>query len=523
MEKVKQWITDRLKETAFAQTAQWRIKEGTGEGYEVLEHKGKLQIKADSGLAAAYALHQLELAWKAGHFADYLGRVEPKFTLRPLWLAPEYIQAADIESLCRITVALGFNAWIVGSFFEGMFSLEPCQKWPVAAWRSLLHSYGLKLWVKPQFQRAFGYAAVCPLDSTYRLELEGLLESWLKEAGECDGVFWESPRLEQGFENALSVKDCLHGDILVSELKMLERGIGGKKKLIYYLPADRPADAAACAPWITSLCDAAAPKTMIAFPATAGSPFDDHLPPHPCWAHLRASSGNSAAHLLPIVNGGGISQGEGLWPGLALDLFLEYIPRCYRHPFAGIIIPAQTLPRQGTFLQGSLWIGSQAQWGPLQPELIADTWLAAYRSKEPKEALHLIRHIIKEISYLRSTAAASRRASPPVESKARVEKAIASLKYLEHLIPSARTAAKSEASPLADYYPLFVQDAKRMIGQLARHLSIPTPHLLPAGGLDDCFWSEAILGPSQWRRSGPRRGDPGSKMAAILIENGFET
>lgn len=507
MEKVKQWIAELLKQSISAQKLQWHIQEGKGEGYEIVPIKGKLRVRASSPLAATYAFHQIEVYHKANHFAECLGKTDPRYPLRPIWLQPGLITPANIETLCQKTIALGANSWIVGNFFEGMYALDPIQRWPIKDWCALLHSYGLKLFVKPQFQRAFGYSAVCPMDTSYCTEVENMLKQWLQEVGKCDGLFWECPHLESGFENALAARDCLHGEVVLHDLKMVEKALGNKD-LIFYLPVRTPSDASACAPWMGSLCDSAGFRTKIAFSAVAGNFYDDHLPSHPFWNELRASQDCSATQILPIVNGGSITQGEGLWPGLAQDLFQEYIAKCYRHPFAGIIIPAYTLPNKGTFLEGSLWIGSQAQWSVRTPEVLADTWLSAYRFSESKEILALIRCIIKEISYLRSII---QHTSRPTEIKSRIEKTIASFKYLE-----------STTSDLADYYPFFAKDGKRFLGQFARHLGVPTPHLLPTNAPDDCFWSDTSYENNQWRRSHPRRGDKGSRMETILKDNGFD-
>jgi hypothetical protein len=380
--------------------------------------------------------------------------------------------------------------------------------------------------LKPRIVRTFGGAAVCPLDHSYRQELANALDDFLIETEGCDALYWESPCLTPGFENNPSARDCLKSDLVIKELRMLEEILGCRTQLIYYLPASCFSEAAEQSEWMAELCDAAGKNTVIAFPAAGGQLSDDHAAPHPFWKELRRSPDISSTRLMPVINCGGIEQGEGLWPNLPMDLIQTYLPRCYRHTFAGIAIPCPALPGEGSFLEGALWIASQAQWRDLPAELLAETWHAARRPSEEygesKIRLENIREVIKGISSLRQLVNQKARSLiPTAENRAKVERVIALIKLLDCQLSASGIPAMQDHPPTLDDYQLyFLRDAKRMTAYLAQHLSVPTPHLLQGQDLGEGFWTDIAY--NAFRRDVPRQGNPGSKMARIFLENRFE-
>lgn len=530
MEKVKQWVESQAISAPWSKIGKIVIKERlpTCENYQATFTKGKIHITAESYLAAAYAIQQLDIARKANHIGDFLGDIQPTFKLRPLWINPSILQEKHLDTYCRRTLELGYNCWIIGSYREGMFTSDPIPKWNTGAIRIITKSYGIKLIYKPQLLRTFEYAAVCPIDQTYQNELHQLLTQWIADHGECDGIFWESPCHHQGYENGRGAKELLRPDLAAMEMQVLEN-ILKKIPLFFYIPSKDLKDAQQQSTWMLKLSNSAAKSTCIAFSAVAGGIFEDHLPPHPVWEELRKTIHPSASALMPILNCGGIDQGEGLWPTLPLDLLQNFIPRSSKFSILGFAIPAPAIPSAGGFLDASLWMAAQMQWRNLPISLLAETWFNVFHPKEPfskhYQTLEQFRSIVKEISHIRSIAhQPSRQLIPPPDCRSRIDSTVALLKHLDTVMSISPSAHTPQKPGLREYYPFFSRDVKKILSLFAQHLGVPTPHLMQGHDQGDGFWTDLSNpeGIKRWRREHPRKGPQGSIMEQILQENRFE-
>ncbi len=526
MEKVKQWAETLQASNPWPRLAKIQVGNSKSEGYQSEIQRGKLKIVAEGPIALAVALTQLEIARKANHLSDFLGEAQPQHKLRPLWIEPQILDANLLDRLCERTLELGYNSWIIGKHHDEMFS--NLTKVNYRTVHSALKSYGIKLIVKPELIRHFEHASTCPLDTNYQKEIKNLLSNWIEANGTPDYLFWRSLCHHPGFENASKAKESLRVDLAIAELKVLEAILKGKSKLVYYLPSLDLQDAKQQSTWMKSLCNAAEKNTIFAFSALAGSPFEDHLIPHPFWEEIRKSPIISQVPLLPILNCGAITQGEGLWPNLPLDLIQTYVPRTYRTNFIGIAIPTPAFPTPGSILDANLWIASQMQWRKLSVDLLAETWFSAYHPKisfnRYKEILENLREVSKELSHIRSIAnQPARQLIPPPDCRTRIESIIAHIKHLDVVFQSLPSKNSDSQPSLSEYYPYFSRDAKKMLSQLAQHLGVPTPHLMQSHDQGEGFWTDLVRpeGVKSWMRQTPRIGEPGSTMDKILRENRF--
>lgn len=316
------------------------IGNGVSESFDAQYSDGKIEIKAESPYAAQSALHQLNWASDADHWPDYLGKSTPKYDFRPLWIKKSLSQQ-PVEVADRL-LELGYNTLITSDVSQSL--------------SSALKNKGLN----------------------YYQVIEG------EKVPHSDGSYLYSSRA-----TGLSDTDKTEAELVIDELHHLEKQLSSKANLIFCVEQ---------APWFIDLCNAAGPRTKIAFSNLAGA--EDHLPPNPVWSLLRHERLPLQTPLLPIINVGG----DGRWPLIPFEQFELSFPRLQRHRFIGTISDAETLPMEVGFLECNLWTAGQLQWRSFSPEMILETWFKSRAGiNHPKlvQVLREIRSIALEISYFR--------------------------------------------------------------------------------------------------------------------------
>lgn len=332
MIKAKKLIEEILKK--FSSKLVWRVVRDRKESISIDCSGGCLRVEANNERNLCFALEQALTAWQSGHMGEYLGRREPAFPLRPLWVFD-----APTEAFCKSLCRMGYNAVILAG------EVDP----------SLFQSYGLKVFIKPEIKN------FCPLNLSFKPGNDRV-----------DGIFWESGVSNPEFLGDPGAFDLTLFDLVNKEMTLIEKSIGNLE-LIYYMPLCEEVY------WLSDLMDNAGPRTTIAFSAVAGDPREDHLPRHPFWDTLRALPDISSTPLLPIINTGAVKQGECLWPAPPLDLLEQFLPRLTRHNFAGFVGMTTRVPESYGLLHLSLWAAAQALWHGKTPELSVETWLKAHR------------------------------------------------------------------------------------------------------------------------------------------------
>ena len=429
----------------------WKI-DPVQEEFVSLEYAGGvLHVEANNERNLLFAFEQAMAALLSGHLGEFLGRVKPRFPLRPLWLGCEQSvrlsssvsvgmpDEQSLEPFCQRLCRLGYNAVILGKRDETFHEKEGKID------LSTFQDYGIKVFVKPDV------SCGSPLDS-----FAGLPEN-------C-ALFWKSDLLHPDFQNHPGAFDLTLYDIVEKELKLVE-GAAGKRELIFYIPTEDEASAKLQSLWLSDLIDNAGSRTTIAFSAVAGDPCGDHLPPHPFWEVLRVSPDCSATPLLPLINTGAVKQGECLWPSLPFDLLHQFLPRLERHPFAGFIGLAHHVPEGHGLLHLALWVAAQALWRGKSPSVSAETWSLANRPdwkfSAHAEDLDKVKGIVKRVGARRERLAREER-----------EALLADLALLDYKFNNG--SKKGENPGFADYYTYFAIDMRNLF---------PAKAIMKAGSL----------------------------------------
>ena len=360
-------------------TPKLQCKMGTVEhedGFSATYAGGIVNLESGTALGRAFGLSQLTAGIASGHLPDFLGRQTPRFALRPLWLGsdetlkisrnialgvPAFLHKdqAGLDLICRRVLELGYNALIFGNNGWGITNAA-LQNAEVLQKFTYIREYGIKIILKPSLLHY--NEAKCPLDLPYQDTIKASIQEFLKQVPEVDYIFWESALLHADFLHHPAARDWTFYELVLSEVKLLESSLKDKVPLFYFVPAFDKLSATRQSTWLPRLCDDVANNTIVAFPAVSGDLYGDHQLPHPFWEILRASKNSSSTRLMPILNIGGIKQGEGLWPVLTFDILEKYVSRCYGHPFAGAIVLTGAIPGKGGILDCNLWVASQALW-----------------------------------------------------------------------------------------------------------------------------------------------------------------
>lgn len=323
---------------------------------------------------------------------------------------------------------------------------------------------------------------------------EGLL--WIQKAPtlekiqqtSSDFIFWESQWQQIDFFHHADAENYTRLELITQELDRVERALPNDVELIFYIPGE------ASASWIPQICDAAGPKTHIAFSAVAGEPMQDHLGPHPLWKILNEIPDSSSTKLLPIVNLGMIGQGWGLWPTIPFDIYERYFCRLRgKDPFAGIIALVPAVPKGHGFLHCALWTGAhllQKEWQGV--DILIEEWFRLFKPDinyfRFADTLKGFRTLTLEASLLRDR-----------DNKSLAEAIKARLLHFEQLL-------EKEHSSLKDSFTYFAADLRRMI----------SPNSYFEDG--DSFWTQKAGSKFVFLEK-PQRGKGGSRMAAIYDEN----
>ncbi|MBA3816347.1 MAG: hypothetical protein H0X29_07480 [Parachlamydiaceae bacterium] len=536
--------------------------QGIGESYSTSYEKGIIQVQAESPLGAAYGIAQLNITLAGDHLGDFLGLSQPRFALRPLWIGcdsyvssngigialPRYMATSsheemkiNSEKLFHRIIELGYNTILLGSNHSSTAAVSRLNFDDVYSelnsFIQLAHDFGLKVIVKPCFfsTEASKKISHCPLSPLFRGHLIEQIELLYASVSSMDYLFWESSLLCAEFIHDTFARDATLSELVVSELHLLESSLKGRSQLIYYIPTSDLATAHQHAVWLPGLCDEAQINTIISFSAVAGDCYADHLPPHPFWEKLRSSPDISATRLLPIVNAGLISQGEGLWPTLAVDLIDKYYSRLYRHRFVGVLALTNALPQRGGMLDCSLWIAGQALWRNLSPSSLSETWFAAFRPdwyfEESGDIMSRMRQIAIKLSFLRSLNAEANSNILAEDCRIMTDHILTNLRDIKlSLEKIERKQVKKRKSPTCnDYVQVFSRDAQRIVVRFLQSFNLSSPFAMEEVDLRESFWTQLSSGSGQGIRSAgkilfcdePRRGAPGSAMEGIYLENRF--
>ena len=387
------------------------------EAFRVFYRAGQLEIFAESDFGAATGLYQQLMAVQSGIFLDEEEERVPSFSLRPLWVTSERVHFC--ASMCQRLVECGYNALVMN--FRQVDSAVTQQT----------KEYGLKLIAQVETQR----------------ELEQLLSNSL----ELDGIFWSGKAKKSAEETQLE-QHCM-------QLRNLEEACLARCPLIYYVPLSKEGEAEEQAKWMPALQDNAGKKTIIAFSALSGPAWENHYALHPLWEVLLKSPDCSATPLMPLLNVGGVDQGEGLWPVLTTEWAMRCVSKMRRHPFAGILSLTRHIPKRGGLLDCNLWVAGQLQWRGSSEEVLLERWFAARgASVSGLEPFKAATQLWLRIRCLKSET-----------TRCQVEGIVAQLKRLRELV----NENVLRGSPFSGYFRYYLRDIGRYFLHGMQQLRLP--------------------------------------------------
>ena len=460
-----------------------------GESFQARYAAGEVTLVAQDHHAAIFGVGLIAAGVQSGHLGDYLDQRRPKFPLRPLW----FHRVEDPEATCRRTLALGYNAVVLDS--------------PEGEWNGdwgAFREYGVKLILKPEWS---SFQEKSFLETATGDEITSRLRVLQRAAPEVDGVLWEGTFFREASDRHPSARDLLPLDLALREVCFLEKTLLEGRFLVFYIPYVGQEQAA----WLPDFCDGVGPGTRVAFSAVCGDPTEDHLAPHPFWEVLRQRLDPCYTPLMPIFNVGAVKQGEALWPALALDIMSDIGARCRRHKFEGVISPVPRLPKPGSLLFGNLWMASHVAWGDTSPDLLAQTWLAAFRPEFDSSALGDIRQAAVELGRLRYLSQNKGELSSE-SSRVIGEALLARLKQMELGLDTGDDLFR-------DYFVLFAQDARRIIRNFFQTYHVSSGNFFAEKGDEESFWTSPSegMGPSTpfVVHEQPLKGAPGTLLRRL--------
>lgn len=425
-----------------------------GEAFQVRLLSGVLELHIGSLFSAVTGLYQLLIGARSGALAEHVEEQVPEFPLRPLWIGGDparlFRESSVCQAVCSRVVELGFNAVMAG-FWDSSACWNEESRLALRQLSLAAEAFELKL-IAPFYDDLF---KDCP--SLHAAFFQSRL---LKEAQPSERY----TRLEQHHR----------------EMQRLEQLCPKDCQLIYYLQPEGHAEALAQTEWIPSLQDLAGNRTIIAFPAVAAAPWEDHVPPHPLWENLRRSPDTSATPLMPLINAGSVRQGEGLWPTLTVDASSRYIGAMRRHAFAGALCLTAEVPRRQGLLDCSLWTAGQLQWRYSPSEWLLERWLPAGTTPLVFQVLRLSRELLLAI----------RRLGAEQATRTQAEAVAAQWRWLHELSvhPSLTNDLKLE-----DYLRYFLRDAWRQFMQTLQVLRLPLTGVHTSDP-EPSFWSTMAEG-----------------------------
>jgi hypothetical protein len=340
---------------------QLKLEAGLGDGFRIERWKGKERLIASTPLGLVSGAAQVD---------ERSGTYQPRLSDRVLWLdgvyavpwgkgttlgVPEELVSGKADAayqLAKRAIALGYNVLLLGSRTE-----ERRCRYRSAEMQKLigeLRRYGLRVWVK----------------------FDGPLPRRLPEV---DGVVWMEG-LEENREHTLLEQ-------LVADEASVRTRLPESMRLIYTIAAEEE-DLERHAAWLDEFLDEVDLNTTVAFSALWGDPREQGRPLSPIWEALRATPDCSATPLLPVVDASSAAP--------PIDLLDRVRARMHRHPFAGLIVLAERLPKPGSLTHCALWCAGRLQWRDLAAELLAADWLRLFPQEEPSRPEPVVEEVPEE-------------------------------------------------------------------------------------------------------------------------------
>ncbi|MEM1282015.1 MAG: hypothetical protein AAGG81_00520 [Chlamydiota bacterium] len=485
------------------------------DGFSVHYQSKELSIQAANPRSAAYAISQLKMAVEANRIREVVGDNQPLYNLRPIWVhCDKHISLTEnvglylpsiflgknkqtFETFCHRLLELGFNAVILGSRNETFeYKSSTSFKELEVLWQ-LFDEYGIQLIVKPVIYHPTGCDQVClnPIDDQFCQRVSQALSDLRQVTPSLNTFFWESVYCEQDFHYHPIGRGDSKFEKTLKELRCVEKGLSDDQTLIYYLPTTDDLMARKQANWLVRFLNAAGPKTICAFSCVGGSFASDHLRRHPFWEVLYQLDRPPTTPGMPIMNTGGLGQGEGYWPNFPLEMLEEYLSYRNEFPIAGFIHSVRNIPKRGSLADACMWVAGLSMWRRSHPMQLLETWYRVHFSEESFvwffSLLKKARVVILEISAFEGV---DQEEVSCQGVKCRIDSLLAQIDEIEVMVKVMANRLPISKGALKELFQLFAKDARRKILYFAHQHDVS---ISSSSGLDfkgDGVWTQLSSG-----------------------------
>jgi hypothetical protein len=326
------------------------------------------------------------------------------------------------------------------------------------------------------------------------------MDAFLTQFPALDGILLYS-NLKLKFDEHL-----LFHERLLEEVHLAKESVGDKE-LIYYLNLEDRFTTKACARWFEEILDAIPNGVTVAFSRAVGDVRNQSFHENTILRSLEMSLDASSTPLMPVMNMGGVSWGEGLWPAPPLRELESTLHMMQSlHPFAGVIPLTSYLPAEDGFLKGTLWVAGQTQWHSECPMRLMEMWLyGSMQVKKSSDIRGLLQDAENVVALLQKSKSS---ANHEQEYKERVLGHIVS--YAELMKYKLRQLGRKERGSLYHMFEFFLRDVKKLSLLWSQEWKIKLQGVAEGDDMKDSLWVHVETHGS--------RGLGGSVRGALLKE-----
>ncbi len=441
-----------------------------------------------------------------------------------LYVPALFMQYSVAEHVIARLKEIGANAIVLGHQGVEKMTAKKIEWQRLTSLLKTLHAQQIKIILKPQFD--WKEKTSCPLDPLFRLDCEKKLKQFNKIFPLCDFILWDSLLWHPNYFSHPASEECLTLDLVQQELKLVQESLAPKVKLIFSISSPDSLKAHKISTWFKKLLSLTNEHLLIAFPLVAGEMTADHQLLHPIWKKVKELEG--AVPFMPLINGGAITQGEGLWPSIPFEQFETYSHLLNSCQLTNCLVLTPKIPVGQGFLALNLWVVSHLKKGLYVEELIAK-WFDSYQAHFDyflyKDFLQRVRQLILDLSFLRMTLTSHHYSVTLIEEmKILVESLHARMKHLQ--VQLKKLTLVWPSSFLQEYFLLFAIDAHKIINIAVKQFNLHFSLSLLEMDEQHSFW---VLASSKLHQISneelflkqPFQGVKGSVLEKIRKENSW--
>ena len=449
------------------------------EEYFAEVEQGILDIQVPNSEQAFFTIPKLFKGFSSDNPNLFLGRQEANCASRALWFCDgvevklsEKISAVvphclfEPHSTIKILEKLtewGFNTLVFGAFSQVNESKIEANFSQIY---QAFHRFGVRLVYRPKLQKKPGEDGF----------IEDL-ENFCHFVGDLDGIYWRS-EINNPDYNEYPYTNT-YQDLLLEEHRQLKEAVAHvlPDPLLYYeIPYSPKGNSIS----LLEIQKELPIDTHLVFSPFKGDAYEDHAPYQSLWNELKQQKHPSATPIAPIINAGGINQGEGLWPSLPLDL-LTFLSQ---QTLTSAVVVTHALPAATGLLEASLWITGQMLWHGNSPTDWFRIWAKSSHWNSSEDLtipfLTSMRRLCLLLSEIKSILKKESKVKTDVW-RLRVEGFLAELNYWD------KQALPAQWKSLL--FP-FARDARRLIFFALQQWNIPMGNVLGGEDIKEGFWTD---------------------------------